>query len=103
MNNERYKIEEEIKKSLEILRNGGTILYPTDTIWGIGCDVTNEKAVEKVFQIKQRDDSKSMIILLANEAMLPAYINHVPEQAWELIEYSTTPLTLVLQGARNIA
>jgi len=96
-------MDEEIKKSLEILRNGGTILYPTDTIWGIGCDAANEKAVEKIFQIKQRDDSKSMIILLANEGMLPAYINNVPEQAWELIECSDKPLTLVLQGARNVA
>jgi len=96
-------MEEEIKKSLEILRGGGIILYPTDTIWGIGCDATNEKAVEKIFNVKKRDDSKSMIILIANESMLQAYIERVPEQAWELIEYSSKPLTLVLLGARNVA
>jgi len=103
MNSEKNKMEEEIKKSLEILRGGGIILYPTDTIWGIGCDATNEKAVEKIFNVKKRDDSKSMIILIANESMLQAYIERVPEQAWELIEYSSKPLTLVLLGARNVA
>src|SRR5205823_4507681 len=69
----------------------------------IGCDATNAEAVEKVFKIKKRDDSKSMIILLAYEAMLEAYVDRVPEQAWQLIEYSTRPLTLVLPNAKNLA
>src|SRR5437660_1743284 len=103
MNSEKNKIEIEIKKSVEVLRTGGTILYPTDTIWGVGCDATNEQAVEKIYQLKQRDDSKSMIILLVNESMLLSYIDIVPEQAWHLMEYSTKPLTLVLQGAKNLS
>src|SRR5947209_3636962 len=97
------KIKQEITQALEVLRHGGIILYPTDTIWGIGCDATNEKDVEKIYQLKNRDDSKSMIILLDNEAKLSAYIDRVPEQAWQLIEYSDKPLTLVLNGARNVA
>ncbi len=97
------KIKEEVDKALDVLKKGGVILYPTDTIWGIGCDATNEKAVQRVYEIKKRDDSKSMIVLLDNEARLPAYIDYVPEQAWDLIEYSDKPLTVILSGARNVA
>jgi L-threonylcarbamoyladenylate synthase len=93
----------EINKSLDVLKNGGIILYPTDTIWGIGCDATNDKAVERIFNLKQREDSKSMIILLDNAARLSSYIRDVPEQAWDLIELSTNPLTVILPGARNLA
>src|SRR5436190_16518711 len=95
------KVKQEIEKSLEVLRAGGVILYPTDTIWGIGCDATNEKAVERIFKIKQRQDSKSLIILLDNMMKLPGYVDRIPEQAWQLIEYSNKPLTLVLNGAKN--
>lgn len=93
----------EVKKSVEVLRNGGLILYPTDTIWGIGCDATNENAVKKIFELKKRVDSKSMIILLETPNRLESYVRHVPETAWQLIEYSEQPLTIVYDSARNLA
>ncbi len=92
----------EISKCLEVLSKGGTILYPTDTIWGIGCSATDEQAVANVFTLKKRADSKTMIILVDTEERLSTYIEQVPEQAWQLIEYSEKPLTLVLPGARNV-
>ena len=95
--------QSEIKKTLEVLQSGGIILYPTDTLWGIGCDATNETAVKKIYQIKNRKDNKSMIILLENANLLESYVRHVPEQAWQLIEYSESPLTIVYDGARNLA
>src|SRR5229473_2206020 len=96
-------IEKEIQNALEVLRSGGIILYPTDTIWGIGCDATNEGAVNKIYQLKKRSDSKSMIILLDNEAKLLSYIRQVPEQAWQLIEFSEKPLTIIYPEAKNLA
>ncbi len=93
----------EIKKAVEVLRNGGIILYPTDTVWGIGCDATNEAAVKKVFQLKKRTDAKSMIVLVENPNQLNSYVNQIPEQAWPLIEYSERPLTIVYDGAKNLA
>ena len=95
-------MHEDLKKSLEVLRNGGLILYPTDTIWGIGCDATNESAVQKIFLIKKREDFKSMLILLDSPGKLERYVT-VPDIAWELIEVSTSPLTIIYPGARNIA
>lgn len=99
--NELMKIE--IEKCLQVLNAGGLILYPTDTIWGIGCDATNGSAVAKVFALKARKDSKSLIILLDQAGRLPAYIKDVPQQAYELIELSEQPLTIVLDGAKNLA
>lgn len=96
-------MKEDISRALTILREGGIILYPTDTIWGIGCDATNEEAVAKVYSIKQREDSKSMLVLLHNENMLPSYVNEVPEVAWELIEAAIEPLTIIYPGAKNLA
>lgn len=93
----------DIDKSIEILNAGGVILYPTDTIWGIGCDATNEKAVEKIYQIKQRCDQKSMLVLLDNPNKIPSYINEMPELAWDLIELSDKPLTIIYSGAKNLA
>ncbi len=93
----------EIENCLRILNAGGIILYPTDTIWGIGCDATNEMAVAKIFALKNRIDSKSMIILLDQTGRLSGYIREVPQQAYELIELSEEPLTLVLDGAKNVA
>jgi L-threonylcarbamoyladenylate synthase len=95
-------MQEDIKKSLVVLRSGGLILYPTDTIWGIGCDATNEQAVQRIFRIKKRDDSKSMLILLDLPGRLNAYVT-VPDVAWELIEVSTFPLTIIYPGAKNLA
>ena len=93
----------EIQKCLEVLNAGGTILYPTDTVWGIGCDATNENAVKKIFELKKRTDSKSLIILLDQTGRLSGYVSQVPEQAYELMELSEQPLTLILDGAKNLA
>jgi L-threonylcarbamoyladenylate synthase len=93
---------EDIIRSLEVLRAGGIILYPTDTIWGLGCDATNEAAIRKILRIKKSDDKKSMLILLDEPGKLRNYVT-VPDIAWELIEVSTSPLTLIYPGARNLA
>ena len=95
--------KEEINKALEVLKSGGIILYPTDTIWGIGCDATNEDAVKKVFSLKGRDESKSLIVLLDNESKLQSYVQEVPEIAYDLIEYAEKPLTIIYSGAKNLA
>ncbi|HCE57666.1 MAG TPA: threonylcarbamoyl-AMP synthase [Prolixibacteraceae bacterium] len=94
---------DDIKKALEVLKNGGVILYPTDTIWGIGCDATNEAAVQRIYQIKKRADSKSMLVLMENPALLDRYVAEVPEIAWDLVEVATTPLTVIYPGAKNLA
>ena len=78
--------EQDIKNAVEVLRRGGIILYPTDTIWGIGCDATNEDAVRRVYEIKQRDDSKSLICLVDSDARLQRYVRNVPDVAWQLID-----------------
>lgn len=96
-------MQNDIKKSLEILKNGGVILFPTDTVWGIGCDATNIEAVQRIYKIKKREESKSMLILMENQALLDRYINNIPEIAWDLIEISTTPLTIIYPGAKNLA
>lgn len=96
-------MNEDIKKAIEVLKEGGIILYPTDTIWGIGCDATNEEAVEKLYAIKQRDKSKSMLILLDNPVKLQTYIQEVPDVAWDLIDLTDKPLTIILDGAKNLA
>lgn len=96
-------MHDDIKKALEILKNGGVILYPTDTIWGIGCDATNVEAVQRIYKIKKREDSKSMLVLMENPALLDRYVDDVPEVAWDLVEISTTPLTVIYPGAKNLA
>ena len=88
-------MKEEINKALKVLQDGGIILYPTDTIWGIGCDATNEEAVEKIYQIKQRSDAKSMLLLIDLPQRIPSYVQEIPEVAWDLIEYTTKPLTII--------
>ena len=92
-----------IKEAVNILREGGVILYPTDTIWGLGCDATNSEAVKKIYSIKERADRHSMLILIDTASKLPYYVKQVPEIAWQLTEVSNTPLTIVYPGARNIA
>ena len=96
-------MNEDLKKACDVLRKGGLILYPTDTIWGIGCDATNEEAVQRVYTLKQRADNKAMLLLLGNEALLESYVQEVPEIAWSLIEVADRPLTLIYPGARNLA
>ena len=95
--------EIDIKNAVEVLRKGGVILYPTDTIWGIGCDAQNEEAVRRVYEIKQREDSKALICLVDSADRMQRYFRNVPEVAWDLIEYADRPLTLILDGAVNVA
>lgn len=93
----------DIQKAIEVLKNGGVVLYPTDTIWGIGCDATNPKAVQRIYEIKQREDTKSMLVLMENPALLERYVDEVPEVAWDLVEITTTPLTVIYPNAKNLA
>ena len=99
--------EQDIKNAVEVLRKGGVILYPTDTVWGIGCDATNSEAVKRVYEIKQRQDSKALICLVDSDARLQRYVRHVPEVAWQLIDSlqdsDAKPTTLILDGAVNLA
>ena len=97
------KIREEIKKACEVLQKGGVILYPTDTVWGIGCDATNEEAVKRVYEIKRREDSKAMLVLVDSDVKVDFYVKDVPEVAWDLIQYATKPLTVIYDDARNLA
>lgn len=97
------QIAEDIKTAVQTLRRGGLILYPTDTIWGIGCDASNEEAVRRIFQLKQREDSKAMICLVDNANRMQRYLRQVPDVAWDLVEFAEKPLTLILDGAVNLA
>lgn len=102
----RYEImdrKEDIKNAVEVMRKGGVILYPTDTVWGIGCDATNEEAVAKVYKIKQRDDSKALICLVDSDARLQRYVRNVPNVAWDIFNLATKPTTIILDGAVNLA
>lgn len=94
---------EDINAVLAVLKKGGIILYPTDTIWGIGCDATNFEAVKRIYEIKKRVDSKSMLVLLDSEARLQQYVNEVPEIAWQLLEVSDKPITIIYPGAKNLS
>lgn len=96
-------MNEEIKKACQVMREGGVILYPTDTIWGIGCDATNEEAVRRVYEIKHRADSKAMLVLVDSAVKVDFYVQDVPEVAWDLIELADKPLTIIYSGARNLA
>lgn len=112
MNYERYD-KEDLQEALRVLRSGGIIVYPTDTVWGIGCDATNAKAVAKIYALKQREDSKSMLVLLDSPAKLNYYLSDIPEAAWTLLEASDysensdysdkKPLTIIYPNARNLA
>lgn len=96
-------MEEEIKKCIKILRGGGVILYPTDTVWGLGCDATNPSAVNRIYEIKHRNESKSMICLVSGIAQLERYVEDIPEIAYELIDASIKPLTIVYSHPVGIA
>ena len=99
--------EEDIKNAVETMRKGGVILYPTDTVWGIGCDATNKEAVKRVYEIKQRDDSKALICLVDSDARMQRYFRNVPDVGWQLVdslkESESKPTTLILDGAINLA
>lgn len=95
--------EQDIKNAIEAMKKGGVILYPTDTVWGIGCDATNAEAVKRVYDIKQRDDSKALICLVDSDDRLQRYVRNVPDVAWQLIDCVEKPTTLILDGAVNLA
>ncbi|MDD7884994.1 L-threonylcarbamoyladenylate synthase [Flavivirga sp. 57AJ16] len=96
-------MQNEINNALDILKNGGLILYPTDTVWGIGCDATNPKAVKKIYELKQREDSKALICLVADDRMLKKYVKRIPEVALNIIEISEKPTTIIYDDAQNLA
>lgn len=89
-----------VEEAVRILRGGGLILYPTDTIWGIGCDACNEEAVKRVFELKQRADSKSLVLLARDEAMIAGYVEEIPPMALQLLEVNDAPMTIIYPGAR---
>ncbi|MFY9401903.1 MAG: L-threonylcarbamoyladenylate synthase [Candidatus Omnitrophota bacterium] len=95
--------EEDIQKSLAVLKNGGVIVYPTDTVWGIGCDATRDDAVNKLQGIKLRNGKKSLIVLVSGLPMLERYVREIPEIAYELLEVSDRPLTIIYPEGRNLA
>lgn len=96
-------INTEVHNAYEVIKNGGIILYPTDTVWGIGCDATNEEAAKKIYDLKQRDDSKSMIVLMNGEKMMYNVFHQIPDVAWEILDLSEKPTTLILDNPRNVA
>ena len=96
-------MQSEIQKSLKILKEGGLILYPTDTVWGIGCDATNPEAVKKVYQLKQREDSKALICLVSDDRMLKKYVKQIPEAALNIIDITDKPTTIIYDDAQNLA
>jgi L-threonylcarbamoyladenylate synthase len=96
-------INTEIHNAFEVIKNGGIILYPTDTVWGIGCDASNADAVAKIYDLKQRDDSKSMIVLVNGEKMMYNVFKEIPDVAWEIWDLSEKPTTLILDNPRNVA
>lgn len=99
-------MEQEIENALQILKKGGIILYPTDTVWGIGCDATRDDAVERIFKLKQRDDQKAMICLVSSIRMLEKHVEEVPAPAYDIIEYTDNPTTIIydfpMKVARNL-
>ncbi|RKR12286.1 translation factor SUA5 [Maribacter vaceletii] len=94
---------QELKKAVDVLQNGGLILYPTDTVWGIGCDATNEEAVKKVYTLKQREDNKALICLVGNDAMLERHIEKVPDLAYDIIDLTTKPTTIIYDNPKGVA
>lgn len=96
-------MKESLEKALKVLKEGGIILYPTDTVWGIGCDATNTKAVERIFQLKKRADAKAMLMLVGSEGQLQQYIKAVPDIAWQLIDAAVDPLTIIYDQPVNIS
>ena len=96
-------MQKEIERAVEVLRNGGLILYPTDTVWGIGCDATNAEAVDRIYRLKQSDNKHSMLVLCKDADMVVRYVDKAPGIAFEVMEMATSPLTLILPGATGLA
>lgn len=101
--NQLRSYRDDIRQAVEVMNRGGIILYPTDTIWGIGCDACNEEAVRRIFSIKRRADSKALITMVDSDAKIPFYVEDVPEVAWDLMECAERPLTIIYDRARNLA
>lgn len=99
---QRYD-EADLKEAVKVMKEGGIILYPTDTVWGIGCDATNAEAVAKIYNLKQRSDSKSMLALVSSEGMLQRTVKEVPEIAWQLIDAAVNPMTIIYDDAKGVA
>lgn len=95
--------KEDIRRAVEVMNKGGIILYPTDTIWGLGCDATNADAIRRIYEIKQRTDAKALISLVDSETKVQFYVKEVPEVAWDVMELSERPMTVVFDGGRNLA
>lgn len=98
---EAYK--NDIEEAVKVMRRGGVILYPTDTVWGIGCDATNAQAVQKIYEIKHRDDAKAMICLVDSDNRVQRYVRNVPDVAWDIMNLATKPTTVILDGASGVA
>lgn len=96
-------LQDEVKKAVEVMKAGGVILYPTDTIWGIGCDATNPEAVKKVYEIKRREDSKALISLVDSDVRLQRYVRNVADVTWDMIELSERPLTIIFDKVTGLA
>ena len=97
------EINQEIQNAYQVIQNGGIILYPTDTVWGIGCDATNPEAVKKIYELKKREESKSMIVLMNGEKMMYNVFKDIPEVAWQILDLSEKPTTLILDKPKNVA
>ena len=96
-------MQKEISNAVQVLRDGGLLLYPTDTVWGIGCDATNAEAVEKVIQLKERKDNKALICLVADDRMLSRYVKEIPKVAYDIFDVSDDPITIIYDDAQNLA
>ena len=96
-------MKETLERALKTLKEGGIILYPTDTVWGIGCDATNTKAVQRIFDLKKRADAKSMLMLVGSDGQLQQYVKNIPEIAWELIDAAVHPLTIIYDNPVGIS
>jgi L-threonylcarbamoyladenylate synthase len=95
--------DEDLRNCVKVLREGGVILYPTDTIWGLGCDATSQAAVEKIYRLKERHESKSLIVLVNSATMLERYVREIPEAAAQIIDVSDSPVTIIYPACRNLA
>lgn len=103
MTDMKVDFSNDIKSAVDCLKKGGIILYPTDTIWGIGCDATNSDAVKRIYELKKRADSKSMLVLVNNESSLERIVEEIPDVAWELLEAAVNPLTIIYDNAHDVA
>ena len=103
MQQTKNKLQQEVEATVEVLRKGGIILYPTDTVWGIGCDATDEEAVARIYALKRSENKKSMLVLCGSADMAVRYVNRAPGIAFEVQEMATSPLTLILPGATGVA